>query len=87
MRVANVRIASHGEFSYLGPIGLPHTAEFPLFIIKQAWTAGVSFEDLADGFGEGRGTCGGDWSGIRDSTDQAKAEMLERALNLMTFKR
>lgn len=57
------------------------SACFPLFLIQQAWERGCGFEDLADGYGPGLGTNGGDWSGIRDSTDTAVEEMLERALN------
>lgn len=51
-----------------------------LFIIRRAWDGGVNFEDLADGYGEGMGTHG-DWSGIRDSSQEAKGRMFERALN------
>jgi hypothetical protein len=58
-------------------------AGFPLFLIREAWNRGTSFEDLADGFGAGLGTCGGDWSGIRDSSPSAKTAMLERALNAL----
>lgn len=56
-------------------------ADFDLFIIKQVWGA-VSFEDLADGFGKGAGTMG-DWSGIRDSSPEARAKMFTRALNYL----
>lgn len=72
-------------------------AAFPLFLIREAWNRGCDFEDLADGFdgfalhldpasGEGDLTPGfkgtrGDWSGIRDSSDEAKNRMFERALN------
>lgn len=56
-------------------------AGFPLFLIREAWDRhGVSFEDLADGFGPGQGTHD-DWSGIRDSSPGAVNKMLERALN------
>lgn len=55
-------------------------AGYPLFLIHQAWDRGASFEDLADGFGEGVGTHG-DWSAIRDSSAGAVTRMLERALN------
>ena len=57
------------------------SASFPLFLIGEAWTGGVEFEDIADGFGKGEGTQGGDWSGIRDSSDAALAEMFQRSLN------
>lgn len=57
------------------------SARFDLFLIRQAWADGMDVEDLADGFGEGLGTMGGDWSGIRDSSDRATERMFERALN------
>ena len=66
---------SHGEYKF--------SAEFPLFLIKKTWEKGCNFEDLADGFGEGQGTMGGDWSGIRDSSPAATEKMLERALNFL----
>jgi hypothetical protein len=31
----------------------------------------------------GMGTCGGDWSSIRDSSDDARNRMLEKALNFL----
>jgi hypothetical protein len=60
---------------------MTHRCGFPLFIIGQAWQRGCDFECLADGFGVGKGTMGGDWSGIRDSSDNAIAAMLTKALN------
>lgn len=57
------------------------SARYDLFLIQKAWERGCDFEDLADGFGEGLGTQGGDWSGIRDSSDDATERMFERALN------
>ena len=57
------------------------SARFDLFLIRQAWDQGVDFEDLADGYGPGLGTMGGDWSGVRDSGTAAVEAMLERALN------
>lgn len=56
-----------------------------LMVIRAAFDAGVNFEDLADGFGQGLGTMGGDWSGIRDSSTESTSKMFERAMNLMTF--
>lgn len=76
----NLKIESSGAFTYERD-GMKHSANFPLFLIRKAWDSGVDFEDVADGFGPGLGTCGGDWSGIRDSSDEAVAKMLERALN------
>ena len=60
--------------------GTPFTADFSLFLIGKARDRGCDFEDLADGFGEGAGTHG-DWSGIRDSSEEAVNQMLERSLN------
>lgn len=54
-----------------------------LWIIGEAWRGGCNFEDLADGYGAGLGTMGGDWSGIRDSSDEAEAEMLARAMDFL----
>lgn len=51
-------------------------------IIRTAWDKGCNFEDLADGFGAGLGTQG-DWSAIRDSSDEAATKMIERALNFL----
>jgi len=61
---------------------LQHRIHFDisLLLIRHAWDAGVEYEDLADGYGKGEGT-NGDWSGIRDSSTEAKNRMLERALN------
>lgn len=60
--------------------GIAFSADFDLFIIRQAWFKGCDFEDLADGFGKGEGTHS-DWSAIRDSSREATNKMLERALN------
>jgi hypothetical protein len=62
--------------------GFPFSANFPLFLIQEAWNRGMDVEDLADGFGEGNGTHG-DWSAIRDSTTHATTKMFERALNYL----
>lgn len=56
------------------------SADWPLFIIGEAWALNVNFEDLADGFGPGEGTHG-DWSAIRDSSKGARTRMLERSMN------
>jgi hypothetical protein len=66
--------------------GCQFSARFDLFLIRQAWNRGVNFEDLADGFGKGFGTMGGDWSGIRDSSLEATNQMFERALNFFFSK-
>lgn len=65
------------------PLDIHFAAGYPLFLIREAWNRGLDLEALADGFGPGRGTEGGDWSGIRDSTASAKTEMLEAALNFL----
>jgi len=59
------------------------SAGFPLYLIEQAWQRGLDLEQLADGFGPGLGTMGGDWSGIRDSSDEAIERMLEASLNFL----
>lgn len=56
------------------------SADPTLFLIREAWGAGVDFEDEADGFGEGFGTQG-DWSAIRDSSPGAIDAMLTKTLN------
>lgn len=58
------------------------SAGFPLFLIREAWGLGCSFEREADGYGPGAGTFG-DWSGIRDSSPEAIERMLEKALNFI----
>jgi aryl-alcohol dehydrogenase-like predicted oxidoreductase len=83
----DVKVKEPGQFTHKDGEGFDYRANFPLTIISAAWRAGVSFEDLADGFGPGMGTAGGDWSGIRDSSREATDKMLERALNKMTFQK
>ena len=60
--------------------GYNFRASFNLLLIGLAQERGCGFEDLADGFGPGAGTHG-DWSAIRDSSEEAKNQMLERSLN------
>lgn len=85
VRFSNVRLVGgddvhlDGCFQYSDSRGTLNVASFPLFLIGEAWGK-VDYEDLADGFGAGMGTQG-DWSAIRDSSDEAKEKMLERALN------
>ena len=82
MTIRDLTIENAGAFSYYdAECGVTCQASFTLFLIRSAWFAGCSFEDLADGFGEGLGTMGGDWSGIRDSSEPAIARMTERAIN------
>ena len=78
----SLKILSYGEFKYVADNGVTCYAGWPLFIIWQAWSRGCDFEDLATGFGPGQGTHG-DWSGIRDSSNEAVEKMTERALNLL----
>jgi hypothetical protein len=78
-------IENHGLIKGTKPIGgngseVRFSANFSLLLIGAAWRTGCDFEDLADGFGPGNGTCGGDWSGIRDSSEEATVAMLNRAL-------
>ncbi len=61
---------------------LGFSANFPLFLIHEAWHRGLDLEQEADGFGIGAGT-NGDWSGIRDSSDGAINTMLQKALNFL----
>ena len=85
-RFSNITLRDDGGFEgiehdFTADIDVRFSGIFPLFLIREAWGQGVSFEDLADGFGEGMGTMGGDWSGIRDSSHHATEAMFERALN------
>jgi len=87
-RFSDVRVNPDKSFSGREEIGIEggpvnFDASFPLFLIREAWHRGMNAEDLADGFGEGLGTCDGDWSGIRDSSEKARNLMLERALNFL----
>ena len=77
----NVKILNPGKLEYTLPEGYAASANFPLLVIRRAWEAGCNFEQEADGFGQGLGTCGGDWSGIRDSSEQAIARMFVKALD------
>lgn len=79
----DVYLAPDGHFTYRDERGYDCTASFPLFLIRQAWESGMYLEDLADGFGPENGTMEGDWSGIRDSSNEAIERMLERALNFL----
>lgn len=69
-----------GDIAYRSDQDFKVVASLDLLLIREAWHRGCELEDLADGFGPGEGTHG-DWSAIRDSTDEAKSAMLERALN------
>ena len=69
-------------FAYVSERGMVTHCSYDLFLISQARNRGCDFEDLADGYGPGCGTHG-DWSGIRDSGDEAVRLMLERALNYL----
>lgn len=84
LEIDELYIEDAGSLRYQDEDEFVHRADFVLLIIRRAWHAGVGFEDLADGFGPGCGTKG-DWSAIRDSSDQAINKMLKRALNHMRF--
>ena len=79
-----LEVQTDGHFTYKdgtrGRSGINCSANFTLHLIQMAWDSGCYFEDLADGFGEGLGTMGGDWSGIRDSSSEATRKMLQRAM-------
>jgi hypothetical protein len=80
---SQVRIQAPGQFTYHDDeLGVMATANFPLFLIKQAWDFGCDFEAEADGFALGAGTMG-DWSAIRDSSDGAKEVMLAKAMGFI----
>lgn len=79
----NLEIKSNGEFSYVDSKSFAHSANFPLFLIGAALRKGCSFEKEADGFGAGLGTMGGDWSGIRDSSNMATEVMLTKAIDFL----
>ena len=76
-----LEIKADGYFSYRdGDRGINCSANFTLHLIQMAWDSGCYMDDLADGFGKGLGTMGGDWSGIRDSSEEATRQMLQRAM-------
>lgn len=83
-RFRNVALTERGftaEFSFrAGDQFFGMSASLPLFLIREAWERGCSFEAEADGFGAGMGTKG-DWSAIRDSSPGATRAMFEKALN------
>lgn len=58
------------------------SANWTLFLIREAWHRGLNLEREADGYGKGLGTHG-DWSGIRDSSSEATEVMLEKSLNFL----
>lgn len=69
-----------GDIEYKDVSGHAVIADLGMLLIRKAWEDRCEMEDLADGFGVGSGTHG-DWSAIRDSSQEAKDAMLERALN------
>lgn len=80
MRFRDIRLS--GEHFTGQDNGYAFSARWPLFLIREAWRQGCEFEDLADGFGAGEGTHR-DWSGIRDSSEEAITAMTERAFNFL----
>ena len=79
MKINNLTRDEDGTLHYQSETGGNTTSDLALLLIHHAWGA-VCFENEADGYGAGVGTHG-DWSGIRDSSDEAKTKMLEKALN------
>ncbi len=77
-KITDVRIEDPGQVTYRWD-GAHVVAQWPLLLIRLAWEAGANMEDLADGFGRGLGTMD-DWSAIRDSSDEAIARMVGRAI-------
>ena len=78
-KINNLTRDESGILHYVSENGHNTSADLDLLLIRHAWGA-VDFEAEADGYGAGEGT-NGDWSGIRDSSDEAKTKMLEKALN------
>lgn len=75
-----------GRVLYVDEHGTQCAGRLDVLLIRKAWQGGCSFEDLADGFGRGLGTMG-DWSAIRDSSEEATERMLERSLNFFQTRR
>lgn len=81
---SDIKVTKTGFEGTNNEMGCAFSANFPLFLIRQAWEKGCKqIEKHADGFGPGMGTMGGDWSGIRDSSETAINKMLEAALNFL----
>ena len=81
MQWSNISIIDSGYFEgYDSEREMKFSARFDLFIIGKAWEAGIDYEAEVDGFGEDEGTMG-DWSAIRDSSDEAVARMFQKAIN------
>lgn len=79
--ITNLKMMPEGHLSY-DEDGRPCLANLHCLLVRRCWHNGMDLEDLADGFGPGSGTHG-DWSAVRDSSPEAWAKMLERALNFM----
>ena len=71
-----------GSIDYRNQLGGKVSASLNLLLIREAWHKGLCLESECDGYGEGMGT-NEDWSGIRDSSDESKDKMLEKALNFL----
>lgn len=76
-RLKITEISNPGSFKGRMADGTLFSAAFDLWLIRAAWEKGLDLEKEADGYGRGMGTMG-DWSGIRDSSPGARAEMLEK---------
>lgn len=82
---SQIKITDRGGFEGVNHAmgGCRFSASFSLFLIRHAWERGCrAIEVYADGFGAGQGTYG-DWSAIRDSSNDAKNKMLEASLNFL----
>ncbi len=86
MRFSDVQLKAGGftgtdSAKYAGPAQF--SVSFPIFLIVEAWRAGVEFGDLADGPPSIRVPLGArvHWSEIRDSSTEAITEMFQRSLN------
>ena len=82
-RVYSLKAQKGGVVEGVNPEGTRFSASLDLWIIRRAWDEGLNLEALADGYGPGLGTMGGDWSGIRDSSDEARLKMLGAAMTFL----
>ncbi len=79
LEITDLHTMPDGHLSYRRG-GIPCLGDLPLLLVHYCWHRGMDLDDLADGFGPGSGTHG-DWSAVRDSTQDAQDKMLARALN------
>lgn len=79
------RFQPHSHVTGVRDNGVRFFARFDLHVIHIARDMGCSFEKEADGFGAGFGTLG-DWSAIRDSSEDAVAEMYAKASRFLKMR-